>query len=58
MADATQRLSAPENRGRQLTSNPQKQVWETPDVFDLDVEKTASGENAFVEAQTEVGNLS
>ena len=58
MADATQRLSAPENRGRQFTSNPQKRDWETPNVFDLDVDKTASGKNAFEEAMTSEGNLS
>jgi hypothetical protein len=50
--------SAPENQNQQLTSNLQKRVWETPDSFDLDVDKTASGAFAFIEASTSVGNLS
>jgi hypothetical protein len=50
--------SAPENQNQQLTSNPQKRVWGTPDIFDLDVDKTTSGSNAFIEASTSVGNLS
>jgi hypothetical protein len=50
--------SAPENQNQQLTSNPQKKGWGTPDIFDLDVDKTASGLFAFVETETSVGNLS
>jgi|WetSurMetagenome_2_1015567.scaffolds.fasta_scaffold00105_30 hypothetical protein len=35
-----------------------KKAWHQPHLINLNIENTSSGENAFVEAETSVGNQS